>query len=253
MTIGVLFIVLQLSTVFIIAVCFVTIHVCDKLIACKYMAIDKMCKSVHEKKSREGQDPKEIEESVTILRELLASNITPTYIGRIAHGRALGWAFEIAMVIAQFGIAVNYHILFGNSLYNLIFNERVLSSDAGHIDHEAMGNRTVSELDSASSSGAILVGLVVSPLPVYIAYCFFRDFRHFSVVSFITTAAIIFALCMTSIYTMIGDINRVDYYPKISQFPSAQNSALVIQNHLYSRRRLWGLSKCCLRLKSSLL
>ncbi|ELU10811.1 hypothetical protein CAPTEDRAFT_200253 [Capitella teleta] len=190
-----------------VLIAFISVATCyasEKLIESKYLAIDRICENAQEK-CKAKAEKKEIESKMLRLRESLSQHISLRQIGRLAMGTVAGAIFEYCCLITLFGIAINYHILFGNSLYHLVFpGDEAVSVDNATSTQNATGVR------AEDSSDSLLILFVLIPLPLYMCFALFREFRHFSIISCCTTLAIILTLVVSTIFVSIdfspGDV-----------------------------------------------
>ncbi|ELT94243.1 hypothetical protein CAPTEDRAFT_212680 [Capitella teleta] len=178
-------------------IAFISVATCyasEKLIESKYLAIDRICDNIQEKcKAKTGK--KAIESKMLRLRESLSQHISLHQIGQLAIGRVAGAIYEFCCLITLFGISINYYILFGNSLYHLVFT----GDEAVSIDN-ATSTKNATDMRAEDSNDNLLILFVLIPLPLYMCFALFREFRHFSIISCCTSVAIIISMVVSTIY-----------------------------------------------------
>lgn len=171
---------------------YLTIYNCERLVRCKYHAIRNYCgKRVSTYNFR--KETLTVNEIIEKMKEELEDHFTYPDLAEIAMGKHFRFVVESLIIILQFGLAVSCHILFGYVLFEMIIKMA-----------EAI-QQTRREFLGLISDPITLTLLVVSPLPLFVFLCYFKENHRLKMLSYAVPVCVVFMLLISSIDIFIGE------------------------------------------------
>lgn len=149
---------LELGVIITIATAVVSVHIIERFVKLKKSLLHVFCK--------ENGVSEESE-----IGEMLQRHFVYQDIAAFAIGKYVRLLVETMVLSHGIGMAINYHIIFGNTLYYIIFTT----------DENMDFTRT--EVMFTAPNQLILSLMVLLPLPGSIIFCLFREFCQFSILS----------------------------------------------------------------------
>ncbi|ELU08399.1 hypothetical protein CAPTEDRAFT_213308 [Capitella teleta] len=187
-----------------VIICCGTIYAAEVLVEAKYCAIKIMCaQEISTHRNAKGRiDNTELRMRVYRMTMYLSKYISLHKIGKLALSTTGSFFLDMAIILNQFGVAISCHILFGNTLYYMLFNGK---PDVNAIEVYLM-NETTPEGAAFILSKAnpfLLIVFIAVSLPVYIGYIFLVKVRRYHLFGVSVDFLLVVTMCMGMVYACI--------------------------------------------------